>query len=397
MELSKNIFGRVKNIAISHISRGRIIYNYDEYLEYGADKKSQNKVRSALLSYLVGPLLPTPNKRDKVTFSNAGIAQNIPRALNELGYTVDIVNYNNVSFLPRRHYDLFIGHAGYNFERIAKKLDPKIPKIYFSTGIYWKDWNQREQERFRALFQRRGVYLPLDRFISESEEYANEHADGIICLGNDFARETYKCFPLVINLNNAVFSDEYDIKSKDYEFGKTQFLFFNGGGNVHKGLDLLLEAFSRLDQHLYVRQSMEPQFEKIYKKELNDCSNIHLVGYLKKPSKEFYALMNKCNFVISPTCAEGQPGSIIECMAHGLIPILSKEANIDVKNFGIIFKGNTIEEIINVVNEVSRKDVKWYEERSRLVLKEVAENYTEEKFLLNMKSAILTIIQKNGQ
>lgn len=396
MKLPREIFGIAKNKAVSYIGGRRVVYDYNEYLGWGGDKRqqSQNDVKRALLSYVVSPLLPPPNKRDRVNFSNAGIAQNIPRVLNELGYTVDIVNYNNVSFVPRKHYDLFIGHAGYNFEKIAKKLDPKIPKIYFSTGIYWKVYNYREQERLRALFQRRGVNLPPDRFITESEEYANEHADGIICLGNDSARETYKRFPKVLNLNNAVFPDEYDIKFKDYEYGRTQFLFFNGPGNVHKGLDLLLDAFSALDQHLYVCQAIEPKFAVAYKKELNECSNIHVVGYLKKKTKEFCALMNKCNFVISLTCAEGQPGSIIECMAHGLIPILSKEANIEVKNFGVMFKENTVEEIIKVVNDVSHKPTKWYEERSRLVHNEISENYSEEKFILNMKNAIQTIFKR---
>jgi len=41
--------------------------------------------RKSLVSYLVSPLLPIPAKRDRIVFSNLGIAQYIPRGLNELG------------------------------------------------------------------------------------------------------------------------------------------------------------------------------------------------------------------------------------------------------------------------------------------------------------------------
>jgi hypothetical protein len=104
--------------------------------------------------------------------------------------------------------------------------------------------------------------------------------------------------------------------------------------------------------------------------------------------------MNTSNFVISPTCAEGQPGSIIECMAHGLIPILSKEANIDTKDFGIMLKENSIDEIKRVVGEVSQRSPEWYQVHADLTMKEVQNFYSPEYFLESMKNAIFSIIQE---
>jgi glycosyltransferase involved in cell wall biosynthesis len=103
--------------------------------------------------------------------------------------------------------------------------------------------------------------------------------------------------------------------------------------------------------------------------------------------------MDTCNFVISPTCAEGQPGSIIECMAHGLIPILSREANIDTKDFGITLPENSVDEILSVVTEVSQKPVAWHQNKSSLTIEEVRENYSPERFLQNMKNAIATVLK----
>jgi hypothetical protein len=369
-----------------------IIRDYDEFLHSDDQKRKSIPPKKALLSYLVLPLLPRQGKRDTSTFSNAGIAQYIPRALNELGYSVDIVNYNNTTFVPDKKYDLFIGHSGINFEALEKKMDPSCVRIYFSTGTYWKEWNLAEKERLDVLRKRRGIVLPVDRYIACDEEYANVHADGIICLGNEHAKKTYSKFPTVINVNNAVFPDIYSSLEKNFEAARNNFLFFNGGGNVHKGLDLLLEAFTQLEQHLYVRQDIEPAFFNVYKKELTEYPNIHLVPYLKKPSQEFYSLMNTCNFVISPTCAEGQPGSVIECMAHGLIPVLSKEANIDTKDFGTTLKENSVEEIISLVREISHKPESWYRQKSSLTLEEIRHYYAPEQFLESIKEAVQTII-----
>ena len=374
----------------------RVISEFDEFRPRALSGTDRDPEKKALVSYLVHELTPPPDKRDTCNFSNAGIAQYLPRALNELGYSVDIVNFDNRQFLPVKKYDLFIGHGGINFESIEKKLDPLCTKIYFSTGIYWKEWNRAEEERRIALQNRKGFSLPPDRLIEQDEEYSNAHADGIICLGNDHAKQTYQSFPRVININNAVYPDSYSISSKNFENGRNHFLFFNGPGNIHKGLDLLLEAFTQIPQHLYVRQTLDPAFFKLYKKELTEYSNIHLVPFLKKPSREFFSLMDTSNFVISPTCAEGQPGSIIECMAHGLIPILSKEANIDTKDFGIMLKENSVDELLCVVESISQQPFGWYQTRAAMTMEEVHNYYSPEQFLENMKNAVQTIVQEKN-
>ena len=71
------------------------IYNYNKFLN--TNKKQYNKVKlfsrrvqkQALISYLVSPLISDINK---ITRTNRSNAINIVRALNELGFIVDIVN-----------------------------------------------------------------------------------------------------------------------------------------------------------------------------------------------------------------------------------------------------------------------------------------------------------------
>ena len=363
-------------------AKSRIIRDYDEFCD-------GKPARRALLSYLVLPLLPPPSFRDRVKFSNRGIAQEIPRVLNELGYSVDIVNYDNRSWLPDRPYDLFIGHGGINFEQISRRLLERSARIYFSTGIYWRESNTRVQWRAADLVTRKGVVLSSYRTVENEEDYAVRNSDGIICLGNHRAVDTYSHFSKVIGINNAIFPVYWEEwRGKDYERGRRNFLFFSGRGNVLKGLDLLLEAFAGTDLHLHVCQHLEPDFADAYRRELTECPNIQVHGFVPMRSPKFYNLANRCDWVISPTCAEGQPGAVLECMAQGLIPILSEEANIDVGKWGIRLPDCRIKTMRSTLLLASGMETELIRLMTNEVVEETRNLYTVENFNRNIRQAI---------
>ncbi|MHB8778313.1 MAG: glycosyltransferase family protein [Anaerolineales bacterium] len=348
----------------------------------------------ALVSYLVSPLLPVPAKRDQIVFSNLGIAQYIPHALNELGFEVDIVSWDDMEWLPSQRYDLYIGHGGINFEHISRALPDKTVQIYFSTGIYWKEFNIREARRIYELALRKGYLLPPDRVISNSEEYANQAADGIICLGNQNAVQSYSQFPLTAGINNAVYPlDWHGFADKDFEKGRNHFLFFSGGGSLHKGLDLLLEAFVGTSLHLHICQIIDPAFAEIYKDELTQHSNIHVYGHIRMRSAEFEQLVSLCNWTILATACEGQPGAILECMAYGLIPILTAGANIDFEDFGILLPDNGVDEIRTIVLDASQMTEEECRYRAQRTSSVIREEYSPEQFTQRFKETVQNIIE----
>ncbi len=363
---------------------------------YGLDLRQgelQPLTKRALLSYKTTPFSLSPDDPRNVQFSNIGIIRNIVRVLNELGYTIDVVNYQDTRFLPSRNYDLFIGHAGYNFERIERNLPSHVDKIYFSSGIYWREFNRAVERRFRQLEQRRGIRLPYERWIHHSEEYANQSADGIICLGNEVTKKTYSQFPVVVNMNNAAYPIEhYDCTKKDFASARSNFLFFSGSGNVHKGLDLLLESFSHLEEHLYVCQRISPEFYEFYQHELKDYPNIHLVGYIPMRGAEFYKLVDKCAFVIHPSCAEGQPGSVVDCMHQGLIPVVSRACALDIDDYGVMLDPCTIEEIRGVVQRLSTLPAAQCREMSMRAREAAVTDFSESAFRQNFTDAIQHVL-----
>lgn len=360
-------------------------------------KKSETtgRFKRALVSYITAPFRLWPDDPRNMEFSNIGIGRSIVYALNELGYVVDVVEYSDRKFVPHREYDLFIGHAGQNFETIAKRLKTETTRIYFSTGPYWKFSNDQEITRVIALRQRRNVGYPFERIIKASEEWANKNADAIICLGNDHARQSYDRFPAVFNLNNASYYDShYDYLKKDFASARHNFLFFSGPGNVHKGLDLLLEVFPGLDAHLYICQCINPVFHRIYRRELESTANVHLVGEVPFRSSQFYELAERCAFVINPSCAEGQPGGVVECMHQGLIPVVSKESNIETSDYGFVLETCSIPEIAKAIRDLSGSPPERCAEISRKIRMVTMEKFSATFFVQNLKKIIQEAVGK---
>ena len=366
---------------------------YDLILERDG---AQPFTKRALLSYIIEPFLIS--KDDPLFFSHINIwhAQEIVRALNQLKYVVDVIDYQDTQFIPHRSYDLFVGHGGINFENISEQLPGDTTKIYFSTGCYWKFHNQQELARFVALRKRRGIDLPLDRFIKQSEEGALRAADGIIGLGNRFTEKTYTDFSPVIMLNGASpWDDHYERCSKDYEKGRNHFLYFAGRGCVHKGLDLLLEAFRRLEkQHLWICSYIDNGFAEVYSDALFNHPNIHLIGWVQIRSRKLYDLMNTCNYAVLPSCSEGQAQAIVECMNQGLIPVVSRACGVDVGNYGVLLDPCNIDEIDKMIRRLSAYSTAQCRQMSQGARKTAITDFSESAFLLNITHAIQQIVNR---
>ncbi len=362
--------------------------------------------KAALVSYVTAPF---KEGSGSTLFTHAGVPKLMARALQELGYAVDIIEWSNTVWTPRKEYQLFIGHAGRNFERLAGKLGQSCTKIYFSTGTYWREHNRAEQQRFDALEARRGVRLPPDRPIEDSEEQANALADGIICLGNQAARDSYGKFPVVYALNNATYplnlgqaaaQDYKKNHKKDHEQGRTNFLFLSSDGNVHKGLDLLLEVFSEPDMQgvaeLTVCQRIRPDFYALYRRELEETPNIHFAGHLDLQSGLFQEIAAKCTFLLHPSCAEGQPGAVLDGMRYGLIPVLTPENHIDVDTCGFLISPS-LPEMAEEVKRLSRLPAEECRRLAGNAQQVAATQFSEEQFFGNIKRSISEISSSHNQ
>ncbi|MEK7532261.1 MAG: hypothetical protein AAB579_01495, partial [Patescibacteria group bacterium] len=265
---------------------------YDFFYYDGVPHKKR-----ALLAYRVFGIWT----QSRVTWSAIGDVHDVVRALSEMGYRTDIIDYADTTVIPRHHYDLFIGHTGNNYAHIVQHVSPDTVKIFYPMYAYWKFQNAEEEKRIAEVRARHGVTLHAERAIHTSDDYALAHADGVIVMSNDRGMKTYPRTENIFRIDNAGYGGEkcMDLGTKDFAAAQNGFLFIAGSGNAHKRLDVILEAFAGMpDKELYLCTKLEDDFKAAFGKYLFETPNIHYIGHIRIYTPEFYDLMRKCNYVI---------------------------------------------------------------------------------------------------
>ena len=294
-----------------------------------------------LLSYTT---LPFISPQFLQSHTNQWECRRIAEIFLERGYAVDVVDFNNQSFLPKEKYDFCIDVFD-KLNLFSSYLTEDCVKIFHATGAHWLHNNIAEYDRLFDIKKRRNIVLTPQRIFQPSHNI--EIANFVTVLGNDFTANTYKyanknIYSIPISTTHLYPSP----KNKNFDSVRKNFIWMGGVGMVHKGLDLVLEAFSNMpDFNLVVLGKKDNDFEKAYYKELYQTKNIRYVGYVNPESDFFISTLDNSLSLIFPSCSEGGGGSVITAMHAGLIPIVTFESSVSVNDFGVILKENTIAEI----------------------------------------------------
>jgi glycosyltransferase involved in cell wall biosynthesis len=350
---------------------------------------------NVLLSHSLRPFLL--KEGEPIPHNHAGHWRGlqIAKTFVDLNYTVDVIDYMDQSVVPEKDYALFIDFY-INLERIAQLINADCVKVLYIQMAHWTFQNSAEYKRLLALLQRRGLCLKPKRQLIP--HWAIEHADYAILHGNDFVRNTYsyayKPFYFVPMATPVLYSWP---KDKDWEACRNHFLWFGNHGFVHKGLDLVLEAFAEMPEyHLTVCGPLqrEEEFVEAFYKELYQTPNIHTIGWVDNSSLEFIEIANSCVGTIYPACSEGGSGSVITCMHAGLIPIVSYESGVDMHDFGVLLRSCSIDDIKESIQMVASLAARQLEERARKAWEFARGNHTKEKFAEEFRAVVTTITSK---
>jgi glycosyltransferase involved in cell wall biosynthesis len=333
-----------------------------------------------LLSYITTPFQFHIDKSYFFSHTNNWECAKIAQTWVNNGYQVDIIDWDNNHFIPKKDYAVFIDIHN-NMERLAPVLRPDCLKILHITGAHWLFQNTAEYKRLLALQNRNKVTLIPRRTAQPSRGI--ENADCATILGNKFTQKTFSYankplhyIPLSTNAQFPFF------ENKEFYKVRKNYLWFGGSGMVHKGLDLVLEVFRELpDYNLTIcgPVNAESDFEEAYYKELYETSNIKTVGWIDVNSKQFSDILKTNIGLVYPSCSEGGGGSVITCLHAGLIPIISYESSVDIPNFGKILQDPTLQlkQAIEEISGLSETDLK---SRSKMAWDYARGNYTQECF-----------------
>ncbi len=343
-------------------------------------EKSRGNV---LLSYIINPFLLSKGDAISNDHTHHWESFQIAQTFIHHGFSVDVISYLNTAFLPSKDYAYFIS-ARTNLERIARTINSDCTIVAHLDTAHWISSNHSAYCRLLALKERRKLSIKNSLKLIESNS-ALEFAHLGTALGNDYTIDTYRYASKPIYRIPISTTAVYEWNPhKDFERCRNNYLWFGSSGFVHKGLDLVLEAFARMPEfHLTVCGPFdeEKEFLKAYHSELFQTPNIHAVGWTDVNSGKFLDIANNCAGLVYPSCAEGGGGSAITCMHAGIIPILSREASVDLDDdCGVLLPQSSVESIIDAVRKISALPAGRLQLLARNAWQRARDTHTRERF-----------------
>lgn len=347
-------------------------------------KPKKTAIGTVSLSYLAWPFregIDSPRGRGH---SNVFESVCIAEIWRDQGFRVEICQHDDRGYAPPADCMVAIDIHD-NLVRWQPRLSDGCIKICHATGCHWLPQNMSELVRLEALRARRGVSLKPRRQLSPSQ--ACEVADVISILGNSYTQGTYyHCAKPIVRVP---ISSAYEFAwpyERDFESSKSRFLWAGSYGMVHKGLDLVIEAFSTMpDLTLTIcgRAEKEEDFFSHYHRELTMTPNIRFLGWVDFASDRFCEIARTHASIIYPSSSEGGGGTVIHAMHAGLLPICTHEASVDLGDFGVLIETGTVRAVSDAARRVAEMSSQEVSHRARAAWDYVRRMHTREVFRKN--------------
>jgi glycosyltransferase involved in cell wall biosynthesis len=346
---------------------------------------------TVLLAFVLEPFLLQQGEQLSTRHTNVVESLLIAEVLCHMGYAVDVIDYHDKAFVPKKDYSILIS-SRVCMARLAALVGPGCLKIVYVTVSHWLYNNSAVLARCREVLERRKVALSSYKQIEEN--YAIESADFAIFLAsNDFSLSSYqyagKPFARVPLCTQRTYNWP---EGKDLDTLRRRFIWLGSQGFVHKGLDLVLEAFAAMpDYHLTVCGPIhkEPDFDRAFAKELYRTANIKTVGFMDVSSQEFVDLAAEHVGLVYPSCAEGTSGGVLTCMQAGLIPVVTYGSGIDVSGGkGVVIEALTVEAVRAAVEQTAAMTEEELQVMARRAWQSARDNHTRERFSEEFRKAV---------
>lgn len=344
-----------------------------------------------LLLYITSPFLAADTKE---SHQNIWQVREIARIIGEMGFNADAADFNNKNIKLSRNYDLIIDISPDDHPVYAEYMNPDCKKIAYLTGSNPEFSNEEEKKRIAQCNSMRGSALLPKRQVRAVSRNIKSY-DAFFFIGNMYNLKTYSSY---------ILPKVYWIPNTGYDFGsrvkqtagdKRKFLFFSSAGQVHKGLNLLLDIFasdSSLELYVCSPFAEEKDFEKEYYQELYETKNIHAAGFTDIWGEEFRRIASECVFSIHPSCSEGMSGAVLTVMSMGIIPLCTRECGFD-ENEVIILNDAGEDTIRNKIAECLQYDDGWIRKRQEYEVFLTKTRYSRQAFSDAVKKAVTDVMR----
>ena len=316
----------------------------------------------------------------------------------DLGYRVDAISWQNTSFVPQKKYDVVLD-VRILLEHWKEHLPADCVKILHAETAHWSWHNPAQEKRLEALWERRGRRSVAPNKMIEPNR-ALESADAVTVIGEraDWVQDSYRRPGTPMHGIPISTPHTWPRLDRDFESARRRFFWFGSAGLVHKGLDLVLEAFAGMPEFeltLFGPIDRERDFEREYWRELHETPNIHLHGWVDIKGPDFVELMSKHVAVVFPSCSESQNGGIITCMHAGAIPILSHETGIPLEpSYGRLLDDCQVETVQGAVRALAELPPDELASISEGARQYARSHHTRERFAKAYRDAIESILEQ---
>lgn len=299
-------------------------------------------------------------------------------------FAIDLIHckeLNSLEFIKHKTYDVVFGLGDVFYELC--KLNAKAKRIIYVTENNPSFSYEKEKERIDYYYLRHGKKIKMTR---SGEYYKREHFDNIdiaIIMGEEKYFKLNKVKVIHIEPTGLINRD-YVFKPRNTDNTKYNFLWMGSYGAVHKGLDLLIEIFSKRNDINLNICGLHNKDRKVIK--IPNKNNIKEYGIIDVNSDIFIDIVTKCNFIILPSCSEALSTSILTGMLHGMIPIVLKDSGFNILDENAIFLNNfKIENIDEQLTEIVNLDIKKIQELENNVYQFARKEFTIQAFSKKFK------------
>jgi len=320
----------------------------------------------------------------------------IVNILSDLKYGQDIIGSNDIKALEvvkSKKYDLIFGF-GETFYQLTN-LQPAAISVLYMTENHPEFSYREERKRLDYFYERHGRRY---NFMRSGIYYKKHHLQKIyshvITMGEAKLLNNQYCNPYVI-FPTGLKNPDYVFINKNHLHTRKHFLWLGSGGAIHKGLDLLLDVFNQKDDIVLHICGLGKKERERLPMPIKD--NIVEYGHIDIESDIFLDLVDKCSYIILPSCSEACSTSITTGMLHGLIPVVIRDTGFNqLGNNAIFLEDYKIDYLKMKLNEISNMDSDRLTLLSKHVFDFANQNFSISNFEENFRTIILDIVKKSG-
>ena len=303
---------------------------------FGFKKNSFTKSEPALLQFNIGKAKPYA-LIIYVPWALAALKNNTYKEENFASHSMHWESIEMMQLLQAQGYNVHVADCtqplpNINWQQYKLIFDernniydsPEVAgqkKIHYATGCHWLVQNLGELQRIQAFRQRYQLVIPPIRQVPPLLAEATAH--WVTYFGGPFQQQSFSHPQKTLALfQSCTFIPQPAVKN--IAKSNNQFLWLGSAGMLHKGLDVVLEAFKALpQQHLHICTQMEaePLFFQWFTTHFAGCENLHYHGWLNVPEAPFQTIANDCIGTVCVSVSEGGAGATVQAMQFGCIPI----------------------------------------------------------------------------